>query len=118
ALGARAQGRNVGARPRLGYAQRADLLAADRGHEVALLLLLGAELPDRRRGEVHVRADARRRAARPHPCEPLPPAVRGGGELALQKTAYRGAQLLVLLCEWRCRRAHVECDRRGRERLT
>ena len=64
ALGARAQRRDVRAGARLGDAERADQLAADRRHEVALLLLVGAELPDRRRGDVDVRADARRRAAR------------------------------------------------------
>src|SRR5204863_3050919 len=35
-----------------------------RRREVALLLLLGAELPDRRRGDVGVRADARGGSAR------------------------------------------------------
>ena len=63
ALGARGDRGDVGAGARLGDAERADLLAADRRHEVALLLLLGAELPDRRRGDVDVRADARGRAA-------------------------------------------------------
>src|SRR5205807_10554763 len=39
-------------------------LTADRGHEVALLLLLCAELPDRGCGDVDVRPDARGGAAR------------------------------------------------------
>src|SRR5205823_2424612 len=58
ALGTRAQGGDVGAGAGLGDAERADLLAADRGDEVALLLLLGAELPDGGRRDVDVRADA------------------------------------------------------------
>src|SRR5271166_1736851 len=63
ALGAGGDGCHVRAGARLGDGQRADLLAADRGHEVALLLLLGAELPDRRRGDVDVRPDPRGGAA-------------------------------------------------------
>ena len=49
ARGARAQRGDVRARVRLGDRKRADPLPADGGHEVALLLILGAELPDRRR---------------------------------------------------------------------
>ncbi len=70
-LGARAQRGDVRAGARLGDGERADLLAADGGHEVALLLLLGAELPDRRRGDVDVCADARRGPARAGPGELL-----------------------------------------------
>ena len=57
ALGARAQRGHVGAGVGLGDAQRADRLAGDRRHQVALLLLVGAELPDRRRGDAGVRAE-------------------------------------------------------------
>ena len=39
---------DVGAGARLGDPQRADLLAGDPGHQPALLLLLGAEVEDRR----------------------------------------------------------------------
>ena len=62
---------DVRAGARLGDAERADLLAGDRGHEVALLLLLGAELPDRRRGDVRVRAEPGGGAARAA-CAPAP----------------------------------------------
>ena len=62
ALGARADGGDVGAGVGLGDRERRDLLAADRGREPALLLRLGAERRERRRGDPDVRADARRRA--------------------------------------------------------
>src|SRR6478672_7431648 len=55
---------HVGARVGLGDAERADLLALDRRHEPALLLVLGPELPDRRCGDVHVTADRSTHAAR------------------------------------------------------
>ena len=64
ALGARGERRDVRAGAGLGDAERADQLPADRRHEVALLLLLGAELPDRRRGDVDVGADPGGRPAR------------------------------------------------------
>ena len=51
---------DVGAGARLGDAERRDLLALDRRHEVALLQLLGAELEDRRRRHVGVDGDAHR----------------------------------------------------------
>src|SRR5690606_20388888 len=44
--------------------ERGDLLALDRRDEEALLLLLGAELPDRRRRDPDVGADPRRDAPR------------------------------------------------------
>src|SRR6202007_1513019 len=50
--------------PWLGDAERADLLAADGRHEIALLLLVRAELPDRRRGDVHLCARPRGGPAR------------------------------------------------------
>ena len=62
--GARAQRRDVRAGVGLGDRERPDPLAADRRHEVALLVLLAAELPDRRRRDVDVRADPRRGPAR------------------------------------------------------
>ena len=48
---------------RLGDRERGDLLAGDGGHEVALLLVFGAELEDRRRRDADVRTDAGRQAA-------------------------------------------------------
>ncbi len=66
-LRAGAQRRDVRACARLGDAERADLLAADRGHQIALLLILCAELPDRRGGDVDVRAEPCRGAARSDP---------------------------------------------------
>src|SRR5205085_8393596 len=56
-LRARAEAGDVGARIGLGDAERADLLSGDRGSQPASLLVLGAELPDRRRGDRDVRAD-------------------------------------------------------------
>ena len=64
ALGARGDRRDVGAGPGLGDGQRGDLLAGDGGRQVAALLVLGAELPHRRRGDADVRADAGRQPAR------------------------------------------------------
>ena len=67
ALHARGPGRDrcdVGAGPGLGDGQRGDRRAGDGGHEVAALLVLGAELPQRRGGDADVRADARREPAR------------------------------------------------------
>ena len=49
---------DVGAGVRLGDPEAGDLLALDRGHEVALLLLLGAEQEDRRGRHVGVHRDA------------------------------------------------------------
>ena len=62
---------HVGARAGLGDAERPDLLPGDRRDQVALLLLLGAELPDRGRGDVDVGADAGGRSARAGPGELL-----------------------------------------------
>jgi hypothetical protein len=45
--------------------------AADGGGEEALLLVVGAELPDRRRGDADVRPDPGRQPARPGPAELL-----------------------------------------------
>src|SRR5208282_5907583 len=67
ALGVRGDGGDVRAGAGLGDAERADQLAPDRRHEIALALLLRAEPPDRRGGDVDVRADARSRAAGAHP---------------------------------------------------
>ena len=64
ALGARGDRRDVGARARLGDGQGGDLLAGDGRRQVAALLVLGAELPHRRRGDADVRADPGRQAAR------------------------------------------------------
>src|SRR5439155_7932350 len=58
-----AQGRDVRAGARLGDPERTDQLALDPRHQPALLLLLGAELPDRRGGDLGVGADPRRDAA-------------------------------------------------------
>src|SRR6185503_10620259 len=55
---------HVGAGARLGYPERRYPLAADRRDQEALLLVLGAELPDRRRGDPDVGADSRRQSAR------------------------------------------------------
>src|SRR6185437_8417764 len=66
-LGLRAQRGHVRAGVRLGDREGAYLLAPDGGHEVALLVLVGAELPDRGRGDVDVGADPRRGAARADP---------------------------------------------------
>ena len=54
---------HVGAGVGLGDAERRDPLAADGGHEVAFVLVVGAELPDRRHGDAGVRADAGGEAA-------------------------------------------------------
>ena len=54
---------DVGAGVGLGDPEAGDLLARDRGHEVALLLLLGAEQVDRRGRHVRVDRDAHRQAA-------------------------------------------------------
>ncbi len=51
---------DVGAGVRLGDAEARDALALDRRHEVPLLLLLGAEQEDRRRGHVGVHRHAHR----------------------------------------------------------
>ena len=64
---------------RLGDPERGDPLAADRRREEALLLLVGAELPDRRRGDPDVRADARRQPAGPGAAELLVRAPRPRG---------------------------------------
>jgi hypothetical protein len=48
---------DVGTGARLRDAERSDLLALDAGNEPALLLLLGAELPDRRSGDLGVCPD-------------------------------------------------------------
>src|SRR5207249_4468495 len=64
AAGEGADARNVRARAGLGDRERGDLLALDRRHYPALLLLLGAELEDRRRRDGDVRSDPRRHAAR------------------------------------------------------
>src|SRR5207249_5109457 len=53
----------VGARVGLGEAEGAELLAPDGGHEVVLLLLLGAEAEDRDAAEPHVREERRGKAA-------------------------------------------------------
>ena len=63
AHGARLDAGDVGAGVGLGDAEAEDLLALDRGHEVLLLLLLGAEQVDRRRRHVGVDRDAHRQAA-------------------------------------------------------
>ena len=63
AHGARADALDVGAGVGLGDAEAGDLLALDRRHQVVLLLLLGAELQDRRRGHVGVHRDAHREPA-------------------------------------------------------
>ena len=55
---------HVGAGVGLGDAEARDLLALDRGHQVLLLLLLGAEQEDRRGGHVGVDRDPHRQAAR------------------------------------------------------
>jgi hypothetical protein len=62
-LGGGSQGGHVGPCARLRDPERADQLAPDPGDEPALLLLLGAELPDRRHGDLGVRSDAGRDAA-------------------------------------------------------
>ena len=56
------QARNVGTGARFGDRQRADLLALDPGHDPALLLLLGAELEDRRHRDPGVASDPCRHA--------------------------------------------------------
>ncbi|HZC13413.1 MAG TPA: hypothetical protein VE270_05260, partial [Thermoleophilaceae bacterium] len=56
---------NVGARARLGDAERGDPLAADRGREETPLLILRAELPDRRRSDADVGTDAGGKAPGP-----------------------------------------------------
>ena len=61
----RLQARDVGAGARLGDRERADLLALEPGHDPALLLLLGAELEDRRHRDPDVPADPGGHAARP-----------------------------------------------------
>src|SRR5205085_1499020 len=58
-----ADGGDVGAGTRLRDAERGDLLSADGGLKEAPLLLLGAEPPDRRRGDSDVRADPGRQPA-------------------------------------------------------
>ena len=63
AHGARLDAGHVGAGVGLGDAEAGDLLALDRGHEVGLLLLLGAEGEDRRRRHVGVDRDPHRQAA-------------------------------------------------------
>ena len=50
--GSGSQRGDVGAGTRLGDRERADLLPLDARHKPALLLLLGAELPDRRHGDL------------------------------------------------------------------
>ena len=55
---ARLDAGDVGAGVRLGDAEARDLLALDRRHQVLLLLLVGAELVQRRRRHVGVHADA------------------------------------------------------------
>jgi hypothetical protein len=55
--------RDVRAGVGLGDAEARDPLPPDRGHQVALLLLLGAELQDRRRRHVGVHGDAHREPA-------------------------------------------------------
>ena len=55
--GARVDRSDVGARIGLGDPQRRDLLPLDARHQVPLLLLLGAELPDRRQRDRRVRSD-------------------------------------------------------------
>ena len=55
---------DVGAGARLGDPEAADLLALDPGHEVALLLLLGAEQVDRRQDHVGLDREAHVGAAR------------------------------------------------------
>ena len=57
----RADRRHIGAGVGLGDRQRRDLLAADPGHQEALLLILGAEPPDRRQW----RCRSGRRSPRP-----------------------------------------------------
>ena len=57
ALRAGPQRGDIRAGARLGDAERTDELAADRRSQVALLLLLGAELPDRRRRDVDARRE-------------------------------------------------------------
>ncbi len=64
---ARLDAGDVGARVRLRDAEAGDLLALDRGHEVALLLLLGAEQEHRRGGHVRVHRHAHRDPARVAP---------------------------------------------------
>jgi hypothetical protein len=63
-LGAGAYGRDVRARIGLGDRQRRDRLAPEAGYEIALLLVLGPELPDRRQRDPDVGADAGGEAAR------------------------------------------------------
>ena len=65
--GGGAQRGDVGAGSRLGDPQRADQLALDPGNQPALLLLLGAELPDRRQSR------SPRGRPRPAATPPLPP---------------------------------------------
>ena len=60
---ARLDAGDVGAGVGLGDAEAEDLLALDRGHDPLLLLLLGAELEDRRHRHVGVDRDAHREAA-------------------------------------------------------
>ena len=60
ALGAGGDRRDVGAGVGLGQRDRADLLAADRRREVALLQLVGPELGERRRAHVGLHRDRHR----------------------------------------------------------
>ena len=60
---ARADSGDVRAGAGLGDAERGDLLALDRRHQVGLLQVLGAELQDRRRRHVGVDGDAHREPA-------------------------------------------------------
>ena len=71
ALGPRGDRRDVRARARLGDGQRGDLLAGDGRREVAALLVLGAELPDRRAWRCR-RARRSRRPGRPSRSGPSP----------------------------------------------
>jgi hypothetical protein len=64
AHGARADPGDVRAGVGLGDPEARDLRPGDRGHEVGLLLLLGAEQVDRRRRHVGVHRDAHREPAR------------------------------------------------------
>ncbi len=63
-LGRGADARDVGSRAGLGDAEGADLLPSDRRPQEALLLVVGAELEDRRRGDAGVGAEAGAHATR------------------------------------------------------
>ena len=63
ALGRGADAGDVGAGARLGDPEQADQLALDGGDQIALLLILGAEQVDRRRGHVGVDREAHVEAA-------------------------------------------------------